>query len=193
MYHKSTNGEDYVAFVLGPPIFTQDGKEAKYNAYAKLVQVFVDVPSNKGQQSYNKSRALSYDTDLVYNSNAIPLMLEGVTEIKPKTKPVKKANNSFEIRKVENKIDWLVSNGIDITTIYSDWVTLAFSFLSAFDKATAKHFFVKVSSVHPEYNRKQCEQKFDELASSFTPDGAVSINTFHYHFNNAYKNHYANK
>lgn len=195
MYHKSIGGQeyDYVCFLIGP--WTDNTSDA-YKKYARLVQSFTNVSTNKGQTYSTKKRAMSYDPDIFVNFKAKPLMIYACEDNTTKLE----INNSNTCQNVEyhkntvaSMIDYLVENNIDITKNYYDWISICFAFLSIFPKDVAREYFLKVSSVYSNYNRTECEKKFELLSESFDPDYKITINTFYYHFNNSKNNSHDEK
>jgi len=75
---------------------------------------------------------------------------------------------------IRGSIQQLKNNGIDLTKEYDDWVKLGFAFASLGEQG--RTLFHELSELYSEYDYKECDNKFDELAGKTT--GTSTIATF---------------
>lgn len=122
---------------------------------------------DKSGKDVSRACYTSADSTLYYNSNA-QIFLCTVLEQDEKTEKVTEVKRSearqsrrlSEIDYARLIADRICERGLDITASYDDWLLLAFSMTTLGEDG--RELFHKLSSNHPDYNPKDCDQKFDE-------------------------------
>lgn len=79
---------------------------------------------------------------------------------------------------VERALDAIQASGIDLTPSYKSWLEIGFSFADAFGES-GREYFQRVSQFHPEYNRQDCNKKYDHCLKS-TGSG-ITLSSFFHH------------
>lgn len=83
-------------------------------------------------------------------------------------------NKELDLRHAKIVTERILSNGIDITSNYDDWLKIAFSLASLGQEGLP--LFLTVSSLNPRYNQEECADKFNRIMGD--KRGCISIATF---------------
>ncbi len=78
------------------------------------------------------------------------------------------------LRKAEIITERIKASHIDITAVYDDWMHLGFALSNLGEDG--RKMFIDISSMNPNFNLKECEEKFDHLKGD--SHGKVGIGTF---------------
>uniref|UniRef100_UPI004047E521 DUF3987 domain-containing protein n=1 Tax=Algoriphagus sp. TaxID=1872435 RepID=UPI004047E521 len=93
------------------------------------------------------------------------------SEQKAKGVPVTNDNMSH----VEELIQQIESRRIDLTTTYTDWIRVGFALVHEFGEH-GREYFHRVSQVHPNYSREECDRQYTNCLKS--NGSGVGIGTF---------------
>ena len=84
-------------------------------------------------------------------------------------------NSDSQIDEVERIIQSIEANRVDITSTYSDWVNIGFTFADEFGE-NGRPLFHRVSQFYPDYSAPECDKQFDNCLKS--KGHGVSLKTF---------------
>lgn len=122
-------------------------------------------------------RCLSYDNKLFINENAVPY--KGVVHSKINADKFKLKRDNFvdnTDERVYMACKEIERRHIDMTSNYSDWISIGFSLASLGE--SGRSYYHIVSQQNPNYNQQETDKKFDGLLRN---RGRISIGTFfHY-------------
>lgn len=124
-------------------------------------------------QCKNVSRGCfySYDPNIYVNWDAKYFPFEKEFDYGNKQKEYE----SFEFEgdlyeRVEKVIEKIEEEGVDITSTYSNWITIGFALSDGFGEE-GRDFFHLISSNHPKYNKHQCDKQYDHCLKNQINEG----------------------
>lgn len=100
---------------------------------------------------------------------------------KPKEKDTTQKVNEIEyvddrLNQVKKLVDELLRTQTDLTSHYQNWVNIGFALCELDEEG--RDFFHQISSLHPDYDIDECDDKFSSLLSDY--DGSIKLGTlFH--------------
>jgi hypothetical protein len=116
------------------------------------------------------SQAFLMQHDFVDEDTGELVTMERPTELPQKPTPKNYVANT-ESTKMELVVSRVIDAGVDLTQGYENWQLLAFSMASLGEEG--RGYFHRLSALHPEYDERACDKKFDDARKNgrFTSPG----------------------
>ena len=158
-----------------------------FEAVSKYIKATYSIEIDKSGKNVSRACYLCHDADVYINPRFLgegnPKPTKPFDLDKWKTKPAPKAEQKAKgatitndtSSHVEEVIQQIESRRIDLTTTYSDWIRVGFALAHEFGEQ-GREYFHRVSQVHPNYSREECEQQYTNCLKS--NGSGVGIGTF---------------
>ncbi len=127
---------------------------------------------DKSGKDVSRACFVSYDDNLYFNPEAqlFTLVVENVDEetgeltFVPRSKARKQYQYKDPLAHLELVVQRIEDARLDLTTTYEEWQLLAFSMATYGN--SGREFFHRLSQFHPQYNPKDCDDKFTNATKS---------------------------
>lgn len=137
----------------------ETGKLDKYFEMLRDKLSIVGINIDESCKDATRLRFFSHDPDAYYNPDAKPLMLP--VKRKPlNTVILNPSNTSSDYEKVSKIVDLLEERYMDITQGYDEWIKIGSVLNNNFGE-NGRALFHRISKLHPEYEFKKCDDKYN--------------------------------
>lgn len=135
--------------------------------------VGITLDTSKGRNP-NDARFLSYDPDAVIKDDFAVYDRLPIPE--RKASPRRPVSGGDTRTQVESLISDLVTNRIDITEGYDQWLRVGFALADEFGES-GREYFHQLSQFHPDYNHTKADEQFTKCLRG--KDGVTIATFFH--------------
>jgi hypothetical protein len=125
-----------------------------------LYQKYNIIEVDESCKDISRARFVSYDPDLYINKDAVKIKVEAY--------PKKKQDDTtfvFVESEFSNIVKSIVSEKIDVTANYGDWINIGFALAGKFGEQ-GRDYFHALSQLNPEYDRVKADQKYTHVLKS---------------------------
>lgn len=171
--HKSCSHTGYVCYVK------IDGKKhtESFNQLAQYYYSKWNLVADPACKDISRARFVSGDPGLYHNSNSLIFKVKSQQEDKEKPK----YNTPYIATEddVDNVINRIIERGIDITSDYHTWISVAFALKDHYGDVKGYDYFRSLSQFHPKFDEHQTVKKWESIINS-KGSGKATVATIFY-------------
>lgn len=135
-----------------------------FNALERYYKLHFNITIDKACKDITRLCYYSSDENLFYYSNSD--IFTDKLAIKPPHKPAYKPPISFNNRNItEIIVNKIKSARLDITSVYSDWIRIAYALCSEFG-INGLNYFIEISQFHPRFTPAECVKVYNSALRS---------------------------
>ena len=145
--------------------------------YESLIDFFkrLEYPIDTSCKDLARTRIMSYDSNYYYNENATVWSDTKIPQPYISKSTRTQCNGAdINIQAIYTIRDYVVANGIDITSGRNYWLALGSYIASILGSNEGKSVFRDISQFHPKFNETECNKTFDSVVSN-SKDYSISV------------------